>query len=149
MAHWSLPLPGGRLLTPRSCERSISHRCPGIPRASIWKRKAASISLPSLGAIGDSCQLCLCTHGQRIQGCLCWSHVSKILRFNRKVVIISRALTRLMDGNDLVGLSKRVGVSEFDSVGARNIPERLRLTKAVLQSRHWMWFCLPLPVWVP
>ena len=25
--------------------------------------------------------------------------------------------------------------SEFDSVGARNIPERLRLTKAVLQSK--------------
>lgn len=93
MAHWSLLLPGvgggGWLLTPRSCEQSVSHRCPGILWASIWKRKAAFISLPSLSARpGDSSQLRLCTHWQRIQGCLCWFRVSKVLRFNRKMVII-------------------------------------------------------------
>ena len=33
------------------------------------------------------------------------------------------------------GIALLLSHTEFDSVGARNIPERLRLTKAVLQSK--------------
>ena len=35
--------------------------------------------------------------------------------------------------------------TECVSVGTRNVPDRLRFTRALLQSKDvWMWFCLPL-----
>ena len=36
------------------------------------------------------------------------------------------------------------------SIGAKNVPDRVRFTRVLLQSKDWsMWFCLPLCVWVP
>lgn len=36
------------------------------------------------------------------------------------------------------------------SIGAKNVPDRVKFTRALLQRKDWsMWFCLPLCVWVP
>ena len=35
--------------------------------------------------------------------------------------------------------------TECFSVGAKNVPDRLRFTRGLLQSKDvWMWFCLPV-----